>query len=352
MTSQANLIFASGLLLLLSTGVGSLPEGNEESSSDPNSPKTGQSESLENRKHIIDDLKSKILSNLKMTEAPTENFTTPRLSSKIIQWLRKTEMEVSRSEPKENMIVRPTNKNLTCLKGKETFCRKFDFDIASDLESIISVHVYFNKLYQHERLTLSIYASSELENDFLVKLREDVSKKENESSWVSFELPFMLTFKVRNNSLFCSMEIEGSEVSAEGEQSPLLVITKHTKISERKKREAESSNENCTCCAQTHHITVEDIGWQNWVFSPTEFNIRVCTGKCDEHLSYFTANYQRIIHAIYKINKTFPKPSCNTYGPICKGDKYSSVRMLYLGKDGTLYDQVISDMIIETCKCK
>ncbi|GFX81263.1 hypothetical protein TNCV_1829001 [Trichonephila clavipes] len=64
-------------------------------------------------------------------------------------------------------------------------------------------------MHHHEKLTLSIYDSSELESDFLVKLREDITKEKNESNWVSFEIPFMLAFKDKNNSHFCSMEIEG-----------------------------------------------------------------------------------------------------------------------------------------------
>ncbi|GFY62742.1 TGF_BETA_2 domain-containing protein [Trichonephila inaurata madagascariensis] len=316
MTSQANLILAAGLLLLLFTGVSCRPEGNSTVSSSSNSSESGQNRSLE---QIISDFKLKILKSLKMVKPPTGNITYPRLPKKMIQMLLEKEKEVSKSDLKENMIVRPVNRNTTCLKGNETLCRKFDFNITSDLESIISVHAYFKKMHHHEKLTLSIYDSSELESDFLVKQREDITKGKNESNWVSFEIPFMLAFKDTNNSYSCSMEIEGSDVLANGVLGPFLVITKHKKTIERKKRETENSNENCTCCAESHHITLEDIGWQNWVYSPTEFNIRVCTGECNENLSYFTVNYQRIINAFYKINKTLPRPSCNSYGPFCKG---------------------------------
>ncbi|GIY51613.1 TGF_BETA_2 domain-containing protein [Caerostris darwini] len=146
-------------------------------------------------------------------------------------------------------------------------------------------------------------------------------------------------------------QLSGSKVDTDGEESPFLVVTQHTEIVEPKKRVARSSNENCTCCAENYHITLQDIGWQQWVLSPTEFDIKVCRGQCNESLSYFTINYQRIINSFYKVNKHLQRPGCNTWTPRCKAETYKELRMLYLGKDGTVFDQVISNMIIDSCKC-
>ncbi|GFX81258.1 hypothetical protein TNCV_1828951 [Trichonephila clavipes] len=109
MTSQANLILAAGLLLLLFSGVSCRPEGNSTLSSSSNSSESGQNRSLE---QIISDFKLKILKSLKMVKPPNVNITYPRLPKKMIQMLLEKEKEVSKSDLKENMIVRPVNSKL------------------------------------------------------------------------------------------------------------------------------------------------------------------------------------------------------------------------------------------------
>ncbi|CAL1284753.1 unnamed protein product [Larinioides sclopetarius] len=354
MATPVSAIFFACALLVLSIGVKSRPEGSLKLLPRPNlSTKTDQNELSDIRQQVIENFKSKVLRSLKMPQPPTGNFTNHFLSNKMIELLQEEEKEISRSEPKQNVIVHSSNSDFSCLRGNGTFCRKFDFNITSDLESIISVHAYFHKVLLNERLTLSVYDPDFLEDDPLIKLREDSEKIKTNPEWISFELPKKLALENEDNHLICSVEIEGSDISIDGEESPFLVITKHTEIIERKRREVEdvSSNENCTCCADNYHITLEDIGWSNWVHYPKSFNIRVCRGQCNESLNYFTINYSRVINSFYKINKTLPRPTCNFWGPRCKAETYSSLAMIYQGNDGTLYNADINDMIIQTCKC-
>ncbi|CAL1284754.1 unnamed protein product, partial [Larinioides sclopetarius] len=281
MATPVSAIFFACALLVLSIGVKSRPEGSLKLLPRPNlSTKTDQNELSDIRQQVIENFKSKVLRSLKMPQPPTGNFTNHFLSNKMIELLQEEEKEISRSEPKQNVIVHSSNSDFSCLRGNGTFCRKFDFNITSDLESIISVHAYFHKVLLNERLTLSVYDPDFLEDDPLIKLREDSEKIKTNPEWISFELPKKLALENEDNHLICSVEIEGSDISIDGEESPFLVITKHTEIIERKRREVEdvSSNENCTCCADNYHITLEDIGWSNWVHYPKSFNIRVCRG--------------------------------------------------------------------------
>ncbi|XP_055937886.1 inhibin alpha chain-like [Argiope bruennichi] len=354
MASQARAVFIACVLLFLFYRVRSRPEGSLKLFSPQNSSTESEENELSDiRQKVIENFKSKVLRSLKMPQPPTRNFTNHFLSSKMIELLQEEEKEIARTEPKQNVIVHPSNNDFSCQRGNGTFCRKFDFNITSDLESIISLHAYFHKMQLNERLTLSVYDPDSLEDDPLVKLREDPARAKTNPEWISFELPKKLALEAEDNHLICSVEIEGSDISVNEEESPFLVITKHTEVKDRTRREVEddSLSENCTCCADNYHITLDDIGWSNWVHYPKSFNIRVCRGQCTENLNYFTINYSRVINSFYKINKTIPKPTCNFWGPRCKAETYSSLAMIYQGNDGTLYNADINDMIIKTCKC-
>ncbi|GIY51611.1 TGF_BETA_2 domain-containing protein [Caerostris darwini] len=186
MTTPANLFLAAITLFLLSKEVRSRPGQSFELSSESSLERNNTDE---DRQLAIANFKSKVLKSLKLPQPPHGNFTNHRLSNKMIQLVQEEEKEVSRTEPKENMIVYHSNSDLTCLKGNGTFCQKYDFHIVSTLESVISIHAYFHKILINERLILSIYADAPLEKDPLIKLREDSSKSKNISGWVTFELP-------------------------------------------------------------------------------------------------------------------------------------------------------------------
>ncbi|GIY67623.1 hypothetical protein CEXT_425461 [Caerostris extrusa] len=60
---------------------------------------------ISNRKFQVEG----ILKSLKLPQPPHGNFTNHRLSNKMIQLVQEEEKEVSRTEPKENMIVYHSN---------------------------------------------------------------------------------------------------------------------------------------------------------------------------------------------------------------------------------------------------
>ncbi|KAG8178441.1 hypothetical protein JTE90_016113 [Oedothorax gibbosus] len=305
------------------------------------------------RNVLIEDLKKRILRGLKLDDAPTETVNDSEFSKDMVEILQ-LEKEVTRTDQKENIIVHASNKDFRCQRSNASDCRRVEFNITSDHDSVISVHAWFRKVCMSDRLVVRAYSPSQ-KDELIVTLKEPRNKTADGSEgWASIELPKPFVLESNGEQLVCHLEIEGATFHTGKEHSPLMVVTRHTVAQEDTptKRTKRSTVDNCTaCCVADFNVTVEEIGWQDWVHEPRSFNIRMCKGQCSESLSSYTLSYQHIISAYYKINKDVAKPKCNFWAQRCKPSSYKPLRIMYKPKGGGLHDQVLKDVVIESCRC-
>jgi hypothetical protein len=96
-------------------------------------------------------------------------------------------------------------------------------------------------------------------------------------------------------------------------------------------------------------VDFADIGWSDWIISPTSFEAHYCAGKCPFPLTKGVrpsnhATIQSLVHAI-GIQTDVP-------APCCVPDALSSVTLLYFDENGNVVLKNYPAMTVQSCACR
>ena len=81
-------------------------------------------------------------------------------------------------------------------------------------------------------------------------------------------------------------------------------------------------------------MTVEDLGWDDWLLLPQVFDYHYCQGSCTKaKISPYTS-------LLRKLNSQ----------PCCAPTELSNMRVLYI-KENSIYDKVIKNFMTKGCAC-
>jgi len=120
---------------------------------------------------------------------------------------------------------------------------------------------------------------------------------------------------------------------------PFLIL--HTKVQTyiRPRRSAPQcvGDGDTMCCKSDFVFSFYEVGWQDWVMSPSHFRTGVCSGLCGEEPAS-----GGLLETIIARNRTQG----------CNATRYGPLQMTYYDRSATLVTSTLPNMIIEECGCQ
>ncbi len=141
--------------------------------------------------------------------------------------------------------------------------------------------------------------------------------------------------------LFLSLQCNGCMVARKGDKRPFIVVTVKNDEKVRQRREAKKGD--CfpgrrECCRESLTVNFTEIGWDDWIVSPVDYEASYCKGTC-YGLSVPIYGYVAVISQV-KYNKKI----------CCSPKSFKSLTILYRN-DNNIYKKNLAGMSVEQCGC-
>ncbi|XP_075190582.1 inhibin beta C chain-like [Anomaloglossus baeobatrachus] len=132
---------------------------------------------------------------------------------------------------------------------------------------------------------------------------------------------------------------------------PFLALKVHNKQEDPRIRRhvTECIGDMQICCLKKFYIAFKDIGWNDWIISPTGYFMNLCEGRCPVHLARapgISASSHTAIFSLIKANNAYSNLSL-----CCVPTKRRPLSFLYFDINNTIVKSDIPDMIVESCGC-
>ncbi|XP_075454561.1 growth/differentiation factor 7 [Ascaphus truei] len=102
------------------------------------------------------------------------------------------------------------------------------------------------------------------------------------------------------------------------------------------------------CSKKPLHVNFKELGWDDWIIAPLDYEAYHCEGVCDFPLrSHLEPTNHAIIQTL--MNSMDPEstpPSC------CVPSKLSPISILYIDSGNNVVYKQYEDMVVETCGCR
>lgn len=99
------------------------------------------------------------------------------------------------------------------------------------------------------------------------------------------------------------------------------------------------------CCRlQSLRVSLEDLGWSDWVIAPRELDVRVCSGACPSQ--FRSANRHAQMVARLRRLKPGLAPA-----PCCVPSSYEPVVLLHRDSEGRVSLTPYEDLVANDCHC-
>uniref|UniRef100_A0A8C5MNH0 Growth differentiation factor 7 n=1 Tax=Leptobrachium leishanense TaxID=445787 RepID=A0A8C5MNH0_9ANUR len=102
------------------------------------------------------------------------------------------------------------------------------------------------------------------------------------------------------------------------------------------------------CTKKPLHVNFKELGWDDWIIAPLDYEAYHCEGVCDFPLrSHLEPTNHAIIQTL--MNSMDPEstpPSC------CVPSKLSPISILYIDSGNNVVYKQYEDMVVESCGCR
>ncbi|KAE8605192.1 hypothetical protein XENTR_v10015015 [Xenopus tropicalis] len=102
------------------------------------------------------------------------------------------------------------------------------------------------------------------------------------------------------------------------------------------------------CSKKPLHVNFKELGWDDWIIAPLDYEAYHCEGVCDFPLrSHLEPTNHAIIQTL--MNSMDPEstpPSC------CVPSKLSPISILYIDSGNNVVYKQYEDMVVESCGCR
>lgn len=102
------------------------------------------------------------------------------------------------------------------------------------------------------------------------------------------------------------------------------------------------------CSRKALHVNFKELGWDDWIIAPLDYEAYHCDGVCDFPLrSHLEPTNHAIIQTL--MNSMAPEstpPSC------CVPSKLSPISILYTDSGNNVVYKQYEDMVVESCGCR
>nr|NP_001071987.1 transforming growth factor beta superfamily signaling ligand precursor [Ciona intestinalis]BAE06332.1 transforming growth factor beta superfamily signaling ligand [Ciona intestinalis] len=113
--------------------------------------------------------------------------------------------------------------------------------------------------------------------------------------------------------------------------------------------EADLNGSQQTCSRKSLTVDFADIGWSQWIISPTRFDAYYCSGLCRfKNIKNAQFSNHAIIQAVIKAFNVRPKIPA----PCCVPDEMTTLNVLFFDKDDNVVLKAYPDMQVKTCGCR
>ncbi|XP_066568189.1 bone morphogenetic protein 3 [Amia ocellicauda] len=116
-----------------------------------------------------------------------------------------------------------------------------------------------------------------------------------------------------------------------------------------KKARKKQWNEPRNCARRYLKVDFEDIGWSEWIISPTSFDAFYCSGSCQFPMpkSLKPSNHATIQSIVRAVGVVPGIPE-----PCCVPERMSSLSILFLDEELNVVLKVYPNMTVESCACR
>ncbi|TSK31507.1 Growth/differentiation factor 6-B [Bagarius yarrelli] len=112
------------------------------------------------------------------------------------------------------------------------------------------------------------------------------------------------------------------------------------------KRQGRKSKSRCS--KKPLHVNFKELGWDDWIIAPLDYEAYHCEGICDFPLrSHLEPTNHAIIQTLMNsMNPSNMPPSC------CVPSKLSPISILYIDSGNNVVYKQYEDMVVESCGCR
>uniref|UniRef100_A0A3B4DF06 TGF-beta family profile domain-containing protein n=1 Tax=Pygocentrus nattereri TaxID=42514 RepID=A0A3B4DF06_PYGNA len=112
------------------------------------------------------------------------------------------------------------------------------------------------------------------------------------------------------------------------------------------KRHGRKSKSRCS--KKPLHVNFRELGWDDWIIAPLDYEAYHCEGICDFPLrSHLEPTNHAIIQTLMNsMNPSNMPPSC------CVPSKLSPISILYIDAGNNVVYKQYEDMVVESCGCR
>ncbi|XP_062848191.1 growth/differentiation factor 6-A [Trichomycterus rosablanca] len=112
------------------------------------------------------------------------------------------------------------------------------------------------------------------------------------------------------------------------------------------KRHGKKSKSRCS--RRALHVNFKELGWDDWIIAPLDYEAYHCEGMCDFPLrSHLEPTNHAIIQTLMNsMDPNSTPPSC------CVPTKLSPISILYIDSGNNVVYKQYEDMVVEQCGCR
>uniref|UniRef100_K7EWP1 TGF-beta family profile domain-containing protein n=2 Tax=Pelodiscus sinensis TaxID=13735 RepID=K7EWP1_PELSI len=123
---------------------------------------------------------------------------------------------------------------------------------------------------------------------------------------------------------------------------------RRTTLAARSGGRGQGKKAKTRCSRKPLHVNFKELGWDDWIIAPLDYEAYHCEGVCDFPLrSHLEPTNHAIIQTL--MNSMDPEstpPSC------CVPSKLSPISILYIDSGNNVVYKQYEDMVVETCGCR
>ncbi|TNN02964.1 growth/differentiation factor 6-A [Takifugu rubripes] len=176
---------------------------------------------------------------------------------------------------------------------------------------------------QRDKAILVAYTRSKKRENLFNEMKENISSRKEEAS--------VMMEKVAKRG-----------VKGEGPRR-----RRRTALSNRHgKRHGKKSKSRCS--KKALHVNFKELGWDDWIIAPLDYEAYHCEGVCDFPLrSHLEPTNHAIIQTLMNsMDPNSTPPSC------CVPTKLSPISILYIDSGNNVVYKQYEDMVVEQCGCR
>ncbi|KAM7404107.1 hypothetical protein PAMA_004501 [Pampus argenteus] len=166
-----------------------------------------------------------------------------------------------------------------------------------------------------------------------------------------------------NDNLFRNDVMEKIKNEAGGFRlpKPFILTPKHEKKHQRQRQRAlskrsfgrtgrggKTGRRRIRCSRKPLHVNFKDLGWDDWIIAPLDYEAHHCDGVCDFPLrSHLEPTNHAVIQTLMNsMDPDISPPSC------CIPSKLSPISILYIDAGNNVVYKQYEDMVVESCGCQ